>query len=263
MLSVRRWQKRDWIWVAVFVLPLLAMKSRGPILWGMVALGIFYLSYRTRIRDRVLQAGLLLIICLGTYIYYSENVLETIFGPLAEYLSRGNVEATGKLTGRVPLWQAVVEEVVQRPWLGAGFAAFWGSLDVLNSFAVQDFLVPSAHNGYLEELLGTGAVGLTILLVFCLAVLTAVRRQARRGDPLAWLVFLYMVYYLLLNLTNALTQEYFEPVFVIVLIALGLMASKPATVQPVLPRAPDATPEQVVVPSPQSGSHKVWSRGIP
>jgi O-antigen ligase len=228
-----------------------------------LALGIFYLAYRTHLRDRVLQVGLLLIIGLGTYIYYSENVLETTFGPLAEYLTRGNVEATENLTGRVPLWQAVIQEVGQRPWLGAGFAAFWGSLDVLNSFQIQDLAAPSAHNGYLEELLGTGVVGLAIFLGFCLAVLTVVGRQARRGDALAWLVFLYMVYYLLLNLTNAITQEYFEPVFVIILIALGLIASKPATVHPVLPRVPAATPEQVVVPPPQSGSHKEWSRGIP
>ena len=37
-----------------------------------------------------------------------------------------------------------------------------------------------------------------------------------------------MVFYLLLNLTNALTQEYFQPPFVIILMALGLMASGPA-----------------------------------
>jgi uncharacterized membrane protein len=37
-----------------------------------------------------------------------------------------------------------------------------------------------------------------------------------------------MVFYLLLNLTNALTQEYFQPPFVLILMALGLMASGPA-----------------------------------
>jgi uncharacterized membrane protein len=40
---------------------------------------------------------------------------------------------------------------------------------------------------------------------------------------------LFMVFYLLLNLTNALTQEYFQPPFVIILVALGLLASGPAT----------------------------------
>ena len=45
---------------------------------------------------------------------------------------------------------------------------------------------------------------------------------------LGWLLFLFMVFYLLLNLTNALTQEYFQPPFVIILISLGLLASRPA-----------------------------------
>jgi exopolysaccharide production protein ExoQ len=228
ILGVRPWLKRDWFWVVVLVLPLLALKSRGPIVWGMLALGIFYIFYKTSIRDRVLQAGVLFMIGVGTYIYYSENVLGVILGPFVPYLTRGNVQATENLTGRVPLWQALIEQVWQHPWLGAGFAAFWSPVHIseLASTAVSGRA--SAHNGYLEELVNTGVVGLTILLVFCLATLTLALRRARRGDPLGWLVFLFMVFYLLLNLTNALTQEYFQPPFVIILVAIALLASGPA-----------------------------------
>jgi O-antigen ligase len=228
ILGVRQWLKRDWFWVAVLVLPLLALKSRGPIVWGLLAFAIFYLFYKTSIKDRVLQAGVLFMIGVGTYIYYTENVLEIILGPFVPYLTRGNVEATENLTGRVPLWQALIEQVWQHPWLGAGFAAFWSPVHIseLASTAVSGRA--SAHNGYLEELVNTGFVGLTILLAFCLGTLTLALSRARRGDPLGWLVFLFMVFYLLLNLTNALTQEYFQPPFVIILIALGLLASGPA-----------------------------------
>jgi O-antigen ligase len=100
----------------------------------------------------------------------------------------------------------------------------------------------SAHNGYLEELINTGVVGLTILLAFCLGTLTVALRRARRGDPLGWLVFLFMVFFLLLNLTNALTQENFQPLFVIILIALGLMASGPAPNPATSPRTADSPP---------------------
>jgi hypothetical protein len=75
ILGVRRWQRRDWFWVAFLVLPLLVLKSRGPVVWGILALGIFYLFYKTSIRDRILQAGSLFVVGVGTYIYYSENVL--------------------------------------------------------------------------------------------------------------------------------------------------------------------------------------------
>jgi O-antigen ligase len=101
---------------------------------------------------------------------------------------------------------------------------------------------PSAHNGYLEEVLNTGVVGFTILLAFCLSTLTVALRRARKGDALGWLVFLFMVFYLLLNLTNALTQEYFQPPFVIILVALGLMASGPAVDPPTPPRAAERPP---------------------
>jgi exopolysaccharide production protein ExoQ len=226
VLGVRQWLKRDWFWVAVLVLPLLALKSRGPIVWGMLAFAIFYLFYKTSIKDRVLQAGVLFMIGVG--IYYTENVLNMILGPFVPYLTRGNVEATQNLTGRVPLWQALVEEVWQHPWLGAGFAAFWSPVHIseLASTAVSGRA--SAHNGYLEELVNTGLVGLAILLAFCLGTLTMALSRARRGDPLGWLLFLFTVFYLLLNLTNALTQEYFQPPFVIILISLGLLASRPA-----------------------------------
>jgi exopolysaccharide production protein ExoQ len=242
ILGVRPWLKRDWFWVVVLVLPLLALKSRGPIVWGMLALAIFYLFYKTSIRDRVLQAGVLFMIGVGTYIYYTENVLETILGPFVPYLTRGNVEATQNLTGRVPLWQALIEQVWQHPWLGAGFAAFWSPVNIseLASTAVSGRA--SAHNGYLEELVNTGLIGLTILMAFCLGTMTLALRRARRGDPLGWLVFLFMVFYLLLNLTNALTQEYFQPPFVLILMALGLMASGPATDPGTSPKAAESPP---------------------
>jgi len=242
IMGVRRWLKRDWFWVAILVIPLLALKSRGPILWGMIALGIFYLFYKTSIRDRVLQASTLFMISVGTYIYYSENVLQTIIGPLVPVLTRGNVEATENLSGRIPLWEALVDQVWQHPWLGAGFAAFWSyeNITQLGSSAVLGRA--SAHNGYLEELLNTGVVGFTILLTFCLGTLTVALRRARRGDPLGWLLFLFLVFYLMLNITNALTQEYFQPPFVIILMALGLMASGPATDPATSPRAAESPP---------------------
>ncbi len=240
--GVHRWRRCDWLWVVLFLLPFLALRTRGPVLWGILALIIFYLFYKTRLQDRILQAGVLFVIGVGAYIYRSENVLQTIFGPLIPYLTRGDTQSTMALTGRVPLWQVLIEEVGRHPWLGAGFTAFWSSRNIFRVERLAGFSAVSAHNGYLEELLNTGVVGLTILLTFCLGTLVVARRWARRGDPLGWLVFLFMVFYLLLNTTNALTQEYFELPFVIVLVALALMASTPATDPPTLPpTAPDKT----------------------
>ncbi len=162
ILRVRSWQRRNWFLIVVLVLPLLALKSRGPILWGILALAIFYLCYKSRLHDRILQAGMLLVISLGTYIYYSAGV----FAPLIPYLARGNVETTTKLTGRIPLWSTLLPEIAQRPWLGAGFAAFWNPDNQHRVELLAGKSAVSAHNGYLEELLNTGVVGIAILLTF-------------------------------------------------------------------------------------------------
>jgi len=222
VLQVRRWRKRDWYWVAILILPLLALKARGPILWCMLAFVIFYLFYKSRIRDRVLQAALLLMISIGTYVYYSEG----IFGWLVPYLTRGSTETTESLTGRVPLWEVLLPYVGQNPLLGAGFAAFWSPDNLYQIQLITGFPWVSAHNGYLEELLNTGLVGLALLLVFCFYALVVGVRTARRGDPFGWLAFLFVLYYLLLNLTNALIQQYLEIPLIIVLVMLSLMSSK-------------------------------------
>ena len=228
ILRVRGWLKRDWLWVAVLVLPLLILKTRGPLLFALLALGIFYLSYRTRLHDRILQGALLLVIGLGTYTAYSQGLLATII----LYLTRGNLEGAATLTGRIPLWNAVLPEIVERPWLGAGFAAFWNPDTYFRMEQIVGFPAKSAHNGFLEELLNTGVVGLVLLLAFFLYTMAMVRAQARRGDDLGWLVFLLMTFYLLLNVTTSLVQDFLQLLMIVILGSLGIMASRPLTNNP-------------------------------
>lgn len=71
------------------------------------------------------------------------------------------------LTGRVPMWAALLDEVARRPWLGWGHAAFW--LDYAgegsNRVAQRVGWSPGyAHNGFLDQTLGTGLVGLVLVL---------------------------------------------------------------------------------------------------
>jgi O-antigen ligase len=86
--------------------------------------------------------------------------------------------------------------------------------------------VHSAHNGFLEEVLNTGIVGLAFLLMFCVCAVAVAMRRARMGDPFGWLAFVFVVLYLLLNVTSALVQEAPEIPFMMILVTLGLMANK-------------------------------------
>lgn len=223
LVGLRSWRTWDWAGLLVLVLPIFILKTRGPMLWAVVAFGILYVLYRGRAGDRILQAGLALVLCVGAYLLYADGTLTS----MVPFLTRGNVELSLTLTGRLPLWDALLPFVREQPFLGAGFAAFWNPDNLFLMERLVAFPVVSAHNGFLEELLNTGAVGLFLFLAFWISAMVVSLKRARRGDALGWLAFLFLIFYLLLNLTVSLMQEYLELPFLIVFAIIGLMAVTP------------------------------------
>ena len=66
------------------------------------------------------------------------------------------------LTGRTDIWTALMDAISARPWFGYGYAAFWGA-DSEPAYMVRlatEWLVPTAHNGWIETALSIGLVGL-------------------------------------------------------------------------------------------------------
>jgi O-antigen ligase len=225
ILGMHNWRKRDWLWVVLLVLPLLALKSRGPVLFAAIALVVFCLLYQASARSRVLQASSLFVIGFGAFVYYTEG----LYAFLVPYLSRGNVESTMSLTGRIPLWEVLFSEVQEHPWLGTGFAAFWNPQNYPQMEQLVGFPVVSGHNGFLDILVNVGIVGLIILLAFCSCTLVVALVRARRHDPMGWVTFLFLTFYVLQNLTSSIFTEFYEISLIVLLAALGLMSGGPPT----------------------------------
>jgi exopolysaccharide production protein ExoQ len=80
----------------------------------------------------------------------------------------GVLGRSSNLTGRTAIWSMVTSFIMERPVLGYGYAGFWyGSSP--QSEAVDQALgepIMYSHNGYLEILLGLGAVGFLFTLIF-------------------------------------------------------------------------------------------------
>jgi exopolysaccharide production protein ExoQ len=74
------------------------------------------------------------------------------------------VGRNGTLTGRVPLWHLAADAVLRRPFLGAGWDAFWPGTggDYIRSLIHWE--APHAHNGFLEISLNIGLIGLVIFM---------------------------------------------------------------------------------------------------
>jgi O-antigen ligase len=220
ILGLRRWRNIDFVWVVVLLIPILALKTRGPLLFTLLTLAIVYLLYRAQLQYRVMQAGMLLLVVVGTYVSYLRGFIDL----LLPFLTRGDLESTLTLTRRTPLWAFLETKAQEHLITGAGFSAFWNPENLAKVKAAVGFPVVSAHNGFLEEVLATGLVGLGLFLAFWIYTMTLAARRARLGDPLGWLLLLFMVFYLTLNITTSLLQNHLELPMIAVFALVGLMA---------------------------------------
>ena len=110
------------------------------------------------------------------------------FPVVAQWMGR---DAT--LSGRTLIWKQVWIFILQRPWLGWGYDAFWRGTqgEAFRVVAAVRFMVFHAHNGFLEMWLELGVAG---LVLFALSYLRAWRRlspmlRAGEIDRVMWMVF--------------------------------------------------------------------------
>jgi exopolysaccharide production protein ExoQ len=132
-----------------------------------------------------------------------------VFGAaVAQTLAPGVfLTALGKdptLTGRTDIWAAILRQASARPWLGFGYGAFWEKTSAPAAFirAETGWMVPSAHNGWLDILVQLGAVGVAVCAVllvvtYSLALVRAL--NSRDGD--------WAVIYLSIFLVTAFSES--------------------------------------------------------
>jgi len=131
------------------------------------------------------------------------------------------------LTGRVPLWEALIPMIQSRLWLGYGYGSFWlgnrwPSGAIWNQIGWYPF---HAHNGFLEILIDLGLVGLTFFLIsYVFISLIAVRKLfvvRRLGHIYRLWPLLYLCFLFLANLTES-TLIWYYPFYWILYVALFL-----------------------------------------
>lgn len=119
-------------------------------------------------------------------------------------MGRKDTQNTASLSNRAPLWAELMDSVEQRPVLGFGFEAFWSPERVQRISLDQGWLVPHAHNTYLDQTLSLGVVGAVLytgtLIGGCVV---AWRRFRRRPDESSLLPALLLTWLALLSLTES------------------------------------------------------------
>jgi O-antigen ligase len=136
-------------------------KSKTSQAFVVVALLSGYLVHISNRYTRVRLIGLLLLggavipACLVSWDHISSALYDFFLDPAS-------------LTGRVQIWPVVLDYVADNPLLGSGYGSFWGlgnQSPILLYSSSWVAVIYEAHNGYLDILAQTGAIGLALAVI--------------------------------------------------------------------------------------------------
>jgi exopolysaccharide production protein ExoQ len=126
------------------------------------------------------------------------------------------LEALGKdpsLTGRTEIWDSLMRKVADRPWTGYGYGAFWGRIgesppaDWVRK--ETGWIVPSAHNGWIDLLVQLGWPGAILVgLLMAGTTLIAVLRSMGSGVREGWWALGFMAAFLVLSLSESILMAH-------------------------------------------------------
>jgi hypothetical protein len=106
------------------------------------------------------------------------------------------------LTNRTELWN-VVGALQTNQWLGTGFMSFWAGSRMRTVWKALGPGINQAHNGYLEQYLNLGYLGVAFIIAIATSSVWSIRRQLPIDYPVAVLKLCIIVAALTYNYTEA------------------------------------------------------------
>jgi len=167
------------------------------------------------LRAAILYAPLLILIMAGVGAVMSDQLAN-----IAKMLPLDT-----SFTGRTDIWTFAVQALLLRPWIGYGFAAFWGSGSIRDLPQGMEWAeyASHSHNGYLDTALSIGLPGLALLMsVLVIAPLRNFHLAERGGNsgPLAMLLLRIWLFGIYLSALESFFLDRADPIWFTFLIAV-------------------------------------------
>jgi len=190
--------KRSSLFVAVFIFVvgltcLMLTKSRTSLAAMIIGVTAFYAIRFRGMKRLILISVVSCGLAIGGLLV---TVVSTQFkNALGDAAAMGRSDDLGELTGRLPLWEELMEWVAHKPLFGYGYLSMWTTERVEYLGDLFKWEIPHAHNMYLDTVLDGGLVGLTFLLLYLIVGLaSAARRFLRTGNDGAAFCFAMIVF---------------------------------------------------------------------
>ena len=210
--------------VIIAFLLLILTRSRMAFISCIIASAVYMgLVVKNHIKGVSIFLGIVIVVCSLYFILGSD------FMGLTEQVATlgrvGEMKSAKTLTGRIPLWKAIIELVNQRPFVGWGYDSFLIGKNLEWIAENHGWATNSPHSGYIQTMGGLGYIGFILLVVILILSVTMSLNLTKRNSDYAFLAA--VIVWLILNLyteNQVLTRPYF-PVFtwMTILAKLGFM----------------------------------------
>jgi exopolysaccharide production protein ExoQ len=220
--------------ISIFLVNLIDKKNNHWLSFGALILSIFFLLLSQSKTNLIVSMIFVLLLPLykiskqrlpvrWTLLSITLVILTTIALLVASNFEFIVVDLLGKnleLNGRVPIWNLATQFLVQKPWLGYGYSAFWasdpGQMIIRNTwargilYAVGEMKTFHAHNTFLETYLQLGLLGGGLLMLNVLLVLKRVYDLLRiTGTVESFWMLQFLTFQLVYNMSE--TPTYLSP----------------------------------------------------
>ncbi|MBI4890233.1 MAG: O-antigen ligase family protein [Acidobacteria bacterium] len=200
--------QRRLFFLGLMLLALIVYKGRFQVVVAfMSGLGYFAALFAKKYWQTILV--LMLIVCSGLFAYVMlPEVPGAATAAMREYISRGeSLEGMSALTGRVPLWEYIWRDLDGHLVTGVGYGSYWSTERLMRIYHAVHWFAPTAHNGFLEELAGTGFIGLTLfIMVIISSGWLCMRPNPQMTAAGRYLALMLIVQYFAQNFADSLTQ---------------------------------------------------------
>lgn len=202
---VKHREKFKWDWqenISDFALMgmtlwLLQRSQSATALVCVTAAVMLFLISRTKLFARK-PDGMITMLLIFIPLFY---LLEETFGVTDVILDLLGRDRT--LTTRVPMWE-FLKTMVTNPILGSGYQSFWLGERLNMIWGFTGRTISQAHNGYLEQYLNLGYIGVAFLGAIILSGFLKIKRQLNLDFALGMLCLCVIVSTVLYNYTEAL-----------------------------------------------------------
>lgn len=200
----KRWRGLYAALACVALFFLIMTKSRTSLLSFLVTLALYLIlvyagSPRFLFACSAAITGVLAVVLLAS-------------GSLAPLLQKGillgrtdqDLDGAMALTGRLPLWEQLIEYAAARPLQGYGYGSFFTVDHIREITARQGWPIAECHNVFLEVLMGLGIVGVTTYaLIQIVGLSRSVKYFRATGDAR----FAFLGGLLLLGVVGGMTES--------------------------------------------------------